>query len=149
MNKRKSVKTPEELIESYVKEGIDASIKEHPIKNIQELAETYNNMKKTNNDIELTRMLIFAWSKEKKEERTQKGKYIDIFAKIFIFTVIIIFIIFICIGANWLNYEKDVLEMFLKCVYIEIAAAFIYILKELFKNTSKDLLNFINKFNKK
>lgn len=149
MSKKSSVKTPDELIEQYVQKSVETSIKEQPATNIQDLATTYNVMKKTNNDIELNRMVILAWTKEKKEERNQKGKYIDLLAKVFICTIITLFIVFICIGIGWLKYETETLKMFLECVYIEIIAAFIYILKELFKNSSKELLRFLKEFNEK
>lgn len=149
MSKKGSIKTPDELIEQYVQKSVETSIKEQPATNIQDLAATYNAMKKTNNDIELNRMVISAWAKEKKEERNQKGKYIDLLAKVFIYTLITLFIVFICIGLGWLKYENETLKMFLTCVYIEIITAFIYILKELFKNSSKDLLKFLKEFNEK
>ena len=149
MSKKVSGKTPDELIEQYVQKSVETSIKEQPATNIQDLAATYNAMKKTNNNIELNRMVISAWAKEKKEERNQKSKYIELLSKIFIYTIIGLFIVFICIGAGWLKYEKEVLKMFLDCVYIEIIIAFLYILKELFKNSSKDLLSFLKEFNEK
>lgn len=149
MGNIKKNKTPEEIIESYVRDAIDSTTKEQSLTNIQDLVTTYNDIRKTNSNIELNTMIINAWSKEKREERNQKSVYIKILSQAFTFTIAGLFLVFILIGAGYLKYEIEVLKLFLNCVYIEIIAAFIYILKELFKNSSKDLLDFLNKFNKK
>ena len=142
-------RNPEELIERHLTEAMDSSIKEQQAVNIKELVETYNDIKKTNSNIELNKIIIDAWQKEKSEERKLKGKYIKILAMAFCATLIFSFIIFFEIGIGFLEFELDVLNMFMNCIYIELSAGFIYILKELFKNSSQELLNFLNKFNVK
>lgn len=141
--------TPEELIERHLTEAIDSSIKEQQAVNIKELTETYNDIKKTKSNIDLNKIIIDAWQKEKSEERKLKGKYISILAIAFCSTLIFSFVIFFGIGVGCLKFDVEVLNMFMNCIYIELSAGFLYILKELFKNSSQELLNFLNKFNVK
>ena len=149
MPNNKKNKTPEEIIQKVVSQSLDASLQNPEINNIKDVIAMYSDMRKINNDIQLNNIIIKAWQLEKQQERNQKRIYIKILATVFILTIIGFFGIFVAIGLGILKYEYKVLELFCSVLGLEIIAAFVYILKELFKNSSKELLTFINSFNKK